>query len=209
MVLGGLEKKVAPDSTQLIVSYAFWGKTVDKIHDYLSDYHQRYPLRNGIQREELKSRMNISTHPFNALIIEMATQGKILINESVLRLPMHRVILQGQDKQQVETVIKQFSDDPYNTPSRKQVVDMIGIEILSVMLDQDILISITPDLLFLLETYETMVEETKKYIAQKGSVTVAEVRDMFCTSRKYALGFLEHMDREGITVRVGDKRELL
>lgn len=209
VVLGGLEKKVAADSTQLIVSYAFWGKTVDKIHDYLSDYHQRYPLRNGIQREELKSRMNISTHPFNALIIEMATQGKILINESVLRLPMHRVILQGQDKQQVETVIKQFNDDPYNTPSRKQVVDMIGIEILSVMLDQDILISITPDLLFLLETYETMVEETKIYITQKGSVTVAEVRDMFCTSRKYALGFLEHMDREGITVRVGDKRELL
>ena len=209
VVLGELGNKITADSTQLVLSYEFWQNTVDKIHDYLSDYHQRYPLRIGIQREELKSRMSINTYIFNALIAEMETQGKILSYESILTLPMHRVILQGQHKQQVEAVIKQFSDDPHNTPSRKQVIDMIGDELLSVMLNQGILTSIAPDLLFLFQTYETMVEETKKYISQKGSVTVAEVRDMFCTSRKYALGFLEHMDNEGITVRTGNKRELL
>ena len=105
--------------------------------------------------------------------------------------------------------IKQFSDDPYNTPSKSQVIDMIGDDVLAVILDQDILVSFEPDLLFLLDTYEVMVEETKNHISQKGSITVAEVRDIFSTSRKYALGFLEHMDNEGITVRIGDKRELL
>jgi len=153
--------------------------------------------------------MNINTHIFNNLIIEMATRGEILINESMLALPMHRVILQDRDKKQVEMVIKQFNADPHNTPSRKQVIDIIGDEVLSVLLEQGILISIAPDLLYLLDTYESMVEETKKYIVHNGSVTVAKVRDMFCTSRKYALGFLEHMDRDGITVRVGDKRELM
>ena len=209
VVLGELVNKITVNSTQLVLSYGFWDEIVKNIHGYLSDYHQRYSLRIGMPREELKSRMNFNTHIFNNLIMEMTNMGEILIDESMLALPTHRVILQGRDKQQVEMVIKQFNADPHNTPSRKQVVDMIGDEALSVMLEQGILISIAPDLLYLLDTYESMVEETKKYITHNGSVTVAKFRDMFCTSRKYALGFLEHMDRDGITVRVGDKRELI
>jgi selenocysteine-specific elongation factor len=41
-----------------------------------------------------------------------------------------------------------------------------------------------------------------------GSVTLAEVRDMFGTSRKYAQALLEHMDAERITRRIGDARVL-
>jgi hypothetical protein len=37
---------------------------------------------------------------------------------------------------------------------------------------------------------------------------VAETRDLFQTSRKYALGFLEHLDAKGVTRRVDDKRML-
>ena len=44
--------------------------------------------------------------------------------------------------------------------------------------------------------------------ATTGSVTLAQVRDMFGTSRKYAQALLEHMDAERITRRVGDARVL-
>jgi selenocysteine-specific elongation factor len=43
---------------------------------------------------------------------------------------------------------------------------------------------------------------------QNGKITVAEVRDMFQTSRKYALAFMEHLDEQKITRRVGDERVL-
>jgi len=33
------------------------------------------------------------------------------------------------------------------------------------------------------------------------------VRDMLGSSRKYAIALLEHLDREGITRRVGDVRQ--
>ena len=209
VVLGDLDHKITLDSKQLVLSDASWQNKLEQVHDHLYGYHQRYPLRIGMQREELKSRMKIDTNTFNALIIEMANLGKVLIKASVVCLPKHEVVLRGQYKQQVDTLINQFVGDPYNTPSKSQVINMIGDDVLAVILDQNILVSIEPDLLFMLDTYEFMVEETKNHILQKGSITVAELRDMFSTSRKYALGFLEHMDSEGITLRIGDKRELL
>ena len=209
VVLGDLDHKITLDSKQLLLSDASWQNKLEQVHDHLYGYHQRYPLRIGMQREELKSRMKIDTNTFNALIIEMANLGNVLIKASVVCLPKHEVVLRGQYKQQVDTLINQFVGDPYNTPSKSQVINMIGDDVLAVILDQNILVSIEPDLLFMLDTYEFMVEETKNHILQKGSITVAELRDMFSTSRKYALGFLEHMDSEGITLRIGDKRELL
>ena len=54
-----------------------------------------------------------------------------------------------------------------------------------------------------------MVEAVRKAIKDHGAVTVAEVRDLFNTSRKFVLGLLEHLDEIGVTVRKGDARELV
>jgi selenocysteine-specific elongation factor len=62
--------------------------------------------------------------------------------------------------------------------------------------------------LLLPETYDQFFDWLKTYIAQNGSVTVAQVRDAFNTSRKYALSLLEYTDSQGITRRVGDERIL-
>jgi selenocysteine-specific elongation factor len=43
---------------------------------------------------------------------------------------------------------------------------------------------------------------------ENGKITLAEVRDLFTTSRKYAQAFLEHLDAMDITVRDGDFRKL-
>ena len=56
--------------------------------------------------------------------------------------------------------------------------------------------------------YEEMVERIRTYIAERGEITVAEVRDLFDTSRKYALALMDHLDHQRITRRVGDARVL-
>jgi selenocysteine-specific elongation factor len=45
-------------------------------------------------------------------------------------------------------------------------------------------------------------------IAARGGVTVAEVREEVGSSRKYAVPFLEHLDRVGFTKRIEDRRVL-
>jgi selenocysteine-specific elongation factor len=67
----------------------------------------------------------------------------------------------------------------------------------------------TDDVVFSTSTYDEMVERVTSHMKSHGKVTVAEVRDMFKTSRKYALAILEHLDRLKVTRRVGDERVLV
>jgi selenocysteine-specific elongation factor len=53
-----------------------------------------------------------------------------------------------------------------------------------------------------------MVDRIKNEIQQKNSITLAETRNLFNTSRKYAQALLEHLDSAGITMREGDFRKL-
>ena len=50
--------------------------------------------------------------------------------------------------------------------------------------------------------------EIQAHLHAHGTVTVAQVRDLFGTSRKYVLALLEHLDAQGITRRIGDERVL-
>ena len=56
--------------------------------------------------------------------------------------------------------------------------------------------------------YQDMVDRISTYIKDRGKITVADVRDLFGTSRKYALALMEHLDHQRITRRVGDARVL-
>src|SRR5207247_2401717 len=70
------------------------------------------------------------------------------------------------------------------------------------------IVRVSDGVAFAAEAYREMVERVSAHIRAQGSVTLAEVRDMLSTSRKYAQALLEHMDAERITRRVGDARVL-
>jgi selenocysteine-specific elongation factor len=53
-----------------------------------------------------------------------------------------------------------------------------------------------------------MVMRLRQVLSERGKMTVAEVRDLFGSSRKYVLPFLEEMDRQSVTLREGDYRRL-
>jgi selenocysteine-specific elongation factor len=54
-----------------------------------------------------------------------------------------------------------------------------------------------------------MVRRIVAHLREHGRITIAQVRDMFGTSRKYALALTEHLDQKHITRRVGDERVLV
>ena len=56
--------------------------------------------------------------------------------------------------------------------------------------------------------YEHAVKTIIAHIKEHGAITLAETRDLFDTSRKFALKILEHLDEEGKTVRQDDQRVL-
>ena len=67
---------------------------------------------------------------------------------------------------------------------------------------------VSDGVVFSADAYQEMVDAVRAHLLQQGAITVAQVRDMFNASRKYALGLMEHLDDIKLTRRVGDERVL-
>ena len=63
-------------------------------------------------------------------------------------------------------------------------------------------------MVFAAEAFQEMTDKVKAHLQAQGSITVADARTMFDSSRKYVLPFLEYLDQQQITRRVGDERVL-
>ena len=85
---------------------------------------------------------------------------------------------------------------------------MLDEELLSYLESQGRVVRASDGVTFSAAAYKEMVERITAHIGEHGSVTLAQVRDIFGTSRKYAQALLEHLDSERITRRVGDERVL-
>ncbi len=195
-------------SKATVASRGRWLRLLEAVREALATYHAAQPLRAGMPREELKSRLGLPSKILSAVVAYAAAQGEIVEQGPVVRLPSHQVRLSASEQARVDATLAQFRRDPFNPPSVKEVREQLGEEVLAVLLDRGELVQVSSEVLFLRETYEQMVEAVKARLAAGGTLTVAQVRDMFNNSRKYALALMEHLDALGVTVRVGDERKL-
>lgn len=195
-------------SNRYLISAAGWQKLSDKLTIALRDYHQRHPLRQGMPREELKSQLRLSTKLLNEVVNRAVSQSKLVDEEAALRLPEHRVKFSADQERQVQELLAAFKKSPYTPPSVANSEAIVGTEVLNALIQQRRLVQVSEDVLFLKETYEEMVKRVINHIKEKGTITVAQVRDMFAASRKYALALMEHLDEHKVTKRVGDERVL-
>ncbi len=191
-----------------IVSRSWWIETIGEITRQLKAYHQKFPLRVGMGREALRSGLKLDVKVFNGLM-EKATAEEVVVDEgATVRQPSHKVTLSTAQQEQVDNLLACFARDPYAGPSVKESIETIGEEVLNVLLDRGELIQVSSTVLFLADTYKEMVDCIRVYVEREGSITLAQTRDLFDTSRKYAQALLEYLDEIGVTRRVGDKRIL-
>ncbi|KKK54755.1 hypothetical protein LCGC14_3081480, partial [marine sediment metagenome] len=81
-------------------------------------------------------------------------------------------------------------------------------DLLSYLEERGDIVRVEEGIVFAAEAYGEMVERVVAHLKERGTVTLAQVRDMLGTSRKYAQALLEYMDQQRITRRVGDERVL-
>jgi len=210
LVLGQADvgAQAAMSENLYLMSRDGWAELERRLRASLSEYHSRYPLRTGMPREELKSRLNLSARIFNAVVGHASAQEILSDEGAVLSLPGHEVRFTPEQQRRIDDLLARFAHRPYATPSVAECESVLGPEVLDVLLEQGRLVRVSENVLFLADTYEEMVARVVKHIEDEGSVTVAQVRDMFRASRKYALGLMEHLDEQRITRRVADERML-
>ncbi|HNT25626.1 MAG TPA: selenocysteine-specific translation elongation factor [Anaerolineales bacterium] len=210
--LVSLEGDVKPEAplaaANLVTSLGYWNQLAARLLAELDGYHAANPLRRGLPREELKSRLKLPVRLFNAALRKLINQGDVTENGPLVLRPGHTIRLNPQQQRQVEALLKRFAAAPYAPPVTKECQAELGEDLYNALLELGELVFVPPDVVFRRSDYEHMVAEVRRLITQKGAVTAAEVRDHFNTSRRYVLAFLEHLDALGITVRDGDARRL-
>jgi selenocysteine-specific elongation factor len=200
-----------PQASKLIVaSKVGWRSLIGRLQGILLAYHQDYPLRIGMPRGELKSRLKLETGLFNKVIEQARQEGLLQATETLVWLADHLPQFTPEQRRAMDTLLARFRQNPFATPSTKESLAALdnNEDLLLVLLETGKLLRLSADVLLLPETYDQFLGWLKSYIAQNRSVTVAQVRDAFDTSRKYALSLLEYTDSQGITRRVGDERIL-
>jgi selenocysteine-specific elongation factor len=210
--LGAVQPPLATSNTP-VISVGGWHHLADRMAETLAEYHTQYPFRPGMPREELKSRLQgrgdrWSTRLFNELVARAVTEGVLEENGEALCSPDFRISFTPDQQIRADNLVAAFRREPFAPPSVAESTAMTSSEILSALLYQGVLVRLNDDVLFLKDTYQEMTSRIEAFIRQHGSMTVAQVRDEFNTSRKYALAIMEHLDERKVTRRVGDERVL-
>lgn len=195
-------------SAGYVMSLAGWESLWERMSAHLREYHQRNPLRAGMPREELKSRLRLPPRAFNEAVARAAAQGVLSGSETTLALASHRVTLNADQQRRVAELWRTFQRDPYAPPSVADCEALVGADVLAALIEQGKVAKVSDTVLFAAETYHKMTQDIIAHLQHEGRITLAQVRDMFNTSRKYAQALLEHLDDEHITKRLGDERVL-
>jgi selenocysteine-specific elongation factor len=197
-----------PDGDLLVATAAAWNTQRKKTTDLVGEYHRNFPFRRGIPREELKSRLKLTARVFNAVIQKLIADRSLTDRSACIAEPGHAIKFEGQDLAKVDALLRRFGQNPFSPPAVKECESAVGGEILNALIERGDLVPVSADVIFRKTDYDSMKQTLQETLQQKGRVTLAEIRDLFNTSRKYAQALLEHFDAVGFTVRDGDFRKL-
>jgi selenocysteine-specific elongation factor len=134
----------------------------------------------------------------------MAAEGGLKEEGLSVRLPSHEVRLTPAQQGTIDAFLRSLAQNPYSPPT-----DQIPApDLLNLLIERRQVIKVSEGTVFAAKAFDAIVAGVVNLINSNGKVTLAEVRDMLKTTRKYAQPLLEHMDEKKITRRVGDDRVL-
>ena len=202
------EGELSASSNILAITLPYWNSLREKTIQLVDAYHKQYPLRRGIPREELKSKLKLTPRVFNAAIGLLVNRAQLVDLRGSVAQTVHEIKFNGQDQARVNGLMRKFAENPFSPPSVKECQAEVGEEIFNALIEMNELFAVSPDVVFKKQDYELIVRKIREELEAKETITLAEVRDLLSTTRKYAQALLEHLDAINITMRDGDARKL-
>jgi len=213
-----LKATVAPDADveklkarrlgDWIFSDEAWTSIAARAADELAAYHAAYPLRSGMAREELRSRLGVAPASFPAVVEGLVRDGRIVERNGSLAAPGYEVELDATGPQ--AELLRVLGADPFTPPSMQEAMRQSGAteELVRALVQRGDIVRVSDDIAFTKGAFDSAVAMVKEIVAAAGSVTVAQLRDRMGASRRPVLALLEYLDAQRVTRRVGDVRLL-
>ncbi len=182
----------------------------EKILDAVGRFHKNNPLKPGMQKEVLRSLFGMQQRSFNGLL---SLIPELVVEKDLVRMKDFAIAVTGQFRELGEKIINLLRKEGFQPPNKEEIADYIGKrlketeDVLRLLAEEGRISRITDSLYLTREDYERMLSLLRDFFNKQDTMTVGEFRDLLGTTRKYALPFLEHLDSNRITMRVGDVRK--
>ena len=212
------EKRIVEAESNRFISTKALSAINEKCTNLLKSYYQKNPLRSGMDIAELRQKLlpDIDTNDANAVLNILSSNNVITITDNIVSLSDRSIELSPEQKAIHAIIIKTLQTANFEVPTPEELVSnlskkekLIAKQIIESMATNKELLLLSPQIFWLKEVYDDALAKLHNHFKANDSITLAQCRDLLNTSRKYALAFLEYLDRNRITRKEGDVRRLV
>ncbi|MEN2994358.1 MAG: selenocysteine-specific translation elongation factor [Thermodesulfovibrio sp.] len=176
----------------------------------LKEFHANNPFKEGLPKEEIKTKLSLDR--FSKVLSLLPYIEDVLIEGNTVKL-------KSAHKEKIDPmlemkILRELQKD-FQPPFKDELAKTLSIaesqltDILKILNKQGKVVRINDNLYLLSDTYNKMINLLKDFFSKKSEMTVSEFRTLLNTTRKYAIAYLEHLDSQKITIRVGEVRKLV
>jgi selenocysteine-specific elongation factor len=200
---------------QVYISGATFDGIADRLAAMVADYHRREPLREGMPKEELRSRLELSGPLFHALLQRLVKADKLVLDRDLVRTPDHRVKLAVDTDKLKARLVELYRQAGLEFPDVTALPEKLGAEaedikpLLMMLVKEGELLKVRDGIFITPDHYEKMRADVVAFIRQNGSMTTQEFKAQLGLSRKYVIPLFEYLDQRKVTARRDDTRILL
>lgn len=209
---------LADKDRRIFVHGKIFDLLASQMEEKLAEYHRNNPLKEGMPKQELKSKFRAlrdkDSKLFPLVVARLSKDGKVEQEQNTVRLATHEVALeidQEEVKQKIAAIYQKAGLTPpfFRTICTDLDVDpKNATDVLHMLIDEKILVKTKDDLYFDAREIEKLETALVTVLKEKGEITTPEFKDMTNISRKFVIPLIEYFDSINLTIRVGDTRQL-
>ena len=201
---------------RIFLHQATFDTLIQKTAEFLKTYHTDNPLKAGMPKEELKSKLPQLSDAkiFNLVLGQMIKSNQIVQEENTVRLSDHSVSL-GADQEDIrKKMLKLYRDGGLQPPYFRDVPKLLDIDpnqtkdVMLLLVEEGQIVKTKDDLYFHIDAIKELKNQLVDFLKANEEITTPQFKEMTGASRKFVIPLIEYFDASKVTLRVGDSRKL-
>ena len=208
---------VVESDSQRLVAARIIERLSQAVLSLLEQYHKDNPLKTGLAREEIRSRLRppVDQKLFQYLMSNLGKNDRIIQEGAEVRLSSHEVTLQLDEQEMQEKIGMLYENAGLRPPNLKDVLASFAEfpekqirQVIDLLLQKGTLVKINEALFFHARELNCLAADLQDYLGRHEEIDAPGFKDLTGLTRKFSIPLLEYFDKIKLTIRVGDKRIL-
>lgn len=189
---------------------------MENLLNYIREFHRNNPVKLGIPRGMITSDWgkNMPAKLVHFIVEKCLKQNKLLAEQEVLRLPEHKISLASDQSKLKTKLLQAYQEADIQPPNLNSLIESLGankkevLPVLQLLTEEGQLAKIKDGLYYSQEALDKIKNMVISYLQTNENLTPPDFKTLTGLSRKYSIPLLEYLDKEKITIRIGDSRKL-